>query len=250
MAETLTEAYEEITQQSTSQHELTNQAQLIGTVLSMPVKTQTKGKHGLVLYTFNLGIKRYSEKWDVLPIVIPGRAINPNIAVGNCISLVGQIRTRNEWRTKDNSVTPTKKCIVYVYAKQIHLIGVPKQHSADEFELMDDYESPEDVILNFNDVYLDGCLCKKPNWRTTPLGHIIADVLLAVQRYPNKSDYIPCIVWSHDAVNISKCEAGKRVQIYGRMQSRKYEKKNADGDGITQHVAYEVAVAEVVGVDE
>jgi len=42
-----------------------------------------------------------------------------------------------------------------------------------------------------NEVVLIGFVCKKPIYRQTPFGREIADLLLAVNRAYNKSDYIP-----------------------------------------------------------
>jgi hypothetical protein len=42
---------------------------------------------------------------------------------------------------------------------------------------------------------LNGYICKKPIYRMTPFGREITDILLAVNRHYNKSDYIPCITW-------------------------------------------------------
>ena len=48
---------------------------------------------------------------------------------------------------------------------------------------------------NPNSIVLSGYICKPPVYRTTPFNREIADLLVAVNRAYNKSDYIPCIAW-------------------------------------------------------
>ncbi|MCL2415649.1 MAG: single-stranded DNA-binding protein, partial [Defluviitaleaceae bacterium] len=60
----------------------------------------------------------------------------------------------------------------------------------------------------------------------------------------NKSDYIPCIVWGRNARFGSKLNVGDRIKIWGRMQSRIYQKKQDDGEFI-EKTAYEVSVSKL-----
>ena len=69
----------------------------------------------------------------------------------------------------------------------------------------------------------------------------IADILLAVNRAYNKSDYIPSIAWGRNAKFCQNLEVGTEVKIVGRIQSRNYEKKYEDGT-IVKKVAYEVSI--------
>ena len=75
-----------------------------------------------------------------------------------------------------------------------------------------------------------------------PFGREIADILLAVNRAYNKSDYIPCIAWGRNARFCENMEVGTEVRISGRVQSRNYEKKFEDGT-VETRVAYEVSIA-------
>ena len=54
-------------------------------------------------------------------------------------------------------------------------------------------------IENTNQIMLDGYICKAPTYRVTPFGREIADILIAVNRSYNKSDYIPAIAWGRNA---------------------------------------------------
>lgn len=104
-------------------------------------------------------------------------------------------------------------------------------------------ESAEHV----NDVYLSGFLCKKANFRTTPFSREIADMLVAVNRAYSKSDYLPCIAWGRNAHFVSGLDVGARVSLYGRLQSREYQKLAPDGT-TTVKVAYEVSCANIESI--
>ena len=93
-----------------------------------------------------------------------------------------------------------------------------------------------------NEITLIGYICKTPIYRQTPFGREIADMLLAVNRAYNKSDYIPCICWGRNARFCSKLEVGTEVKVVGRIQSRTYEKKFEDGR-VEQRVAFEVSIS-------
>jgi single-stranded DNA-binding protein len=97
---------------------------------------------------------------------------------------------------------------------------------------------------NPNTIYLNGFLCKPPIYRTTPFGREIADILLAVNRPYNKSDYIPCILWGRNARFCETLKVGDNLKIWGRVQSREYEKKLPDGTAVKK-TAYEVSVSKL-----
>ena len=105
----------------------------------------------------------------------------------------------------------------------------------------------KDVITN--EVVLIGYICKKPIYRQTPFGREISDILLAVNRAYNKSDYIPCIAWGRNARFCQNIEVGTQVKIVGRVQSRTYEKKFEDGTSETR-IAYEVSVGSLEIINE
>ena len=120
-----------------------------------------------------------------------------------------------------------------------------------EIEEKEDEEENEmtkkDLITN--EVVLVGYLCKKPIYRQTPFGREISDLLLAVNRAYNKSDYIPCIAWGRNARFCQNLEIGAQVKIVGRVQSRTYEKKYEDGT-VETRIAYEVSVGSLEVIEE
>jgi single-stranded DNA-binding protein len=107
----------------------------------------------------------------------------------------------------------------------------------------------EEDMLKPNQIFLDGFICKPPIYRKTPLGREIADVLLAVNRPYGKSDYIPCICWGRNARYAESFEVGGHVQIWGRIQSREYQKKVSETE-VEKRVAYEVSVSKLEYVAE
>ena len=113
-----------------------------------------------------------------------------------------------------------------------------------------DSRNEEDYAANKpNQIFLDGFICKPPVYRKTPLGREIADVLLAVNRPYGKSDYIPCICWGRNARYAESFNVGGHVQIWGRIQSREYQKKISD-DEVEKRIAYEVSVSKLEYVVE
>jgi single-stranded DNA-binding protein len=101
---------------------------------------------------------------------------------------------------------------------------------------------------NPNSILLSGYICKPPVYRTTPFNREIADVLIAVNRAYNKSDYIPCIAWGRNARFVKNLGVGDRIAVSGRIQSREYQKKLSETD-IKTMTAYEVSVSKLAAFE-
>ena len=185
--------------------------------------------YGEKFYVFNLEVIRLSSTVDIIPITISERLLTGlDLEIGKKVVVEGQFRSYNNYENERN------RLILTVFAKEIS-----------EVEGEDDKEEVT------NEVTLVGYVCKKPIYRQTPFGREIADVLLAVNRAYNKSDYIPSIAWGRNARFCQNMEVGTEVKITGRVQSRTYEKKYEDGK-VETRVAYEVSIAsmEVVNDEE
>lgn len=181
--------------------------------------------YGEGFYSFFLEVPRLSESSDKIPVTVSERLIvKQKPEEGDVIKVEGQFRSYNNYGKDGN------KLILTVFAREIIFM-------VDENE-----------IKNPNQVYLDGYICKKPIYRTTPFGREIADLLLAVNRPYNKSDYIPCIAWGRNARYSENLSVGSNIKIWGRIQSREYQKKSSSGE-VTVKVAYEVSISkmEIVG---
>lgn len=183
---------------------------------------------GEKFYMTQLSVKRESGTADILPIMVSDRLVDISKEwAGKLVKIAGQIRTYNKHEGEKN------RLILSVFAREFDVWendGTERQ--GDE-----------------NNVFLDGFICKKPVYRKTPLEREITDILLAVNRPYGKSDYIPCIVWGRNARFASGLEVGTHIQIWGRLQSRQYQKKTGE-DKVETRAAYEVSVSRIEVVEE
>lgn len=177
--------------------------------------------YGEKFYKFNLEVQRLSDATDVLPVTISERLIDDvSFGIDSYVEINGQIRSYNNFSDNKNHLVLT------VFTKDIYPLE----------------EESEDI--NPNQVILNGFICKKPVYRKTPFGREISDILLAVNRSYNKSDYIPCIAWGRNARYVGNLEVGENIVITGRMQSRNYQKKLETGE-ILEKIAYEISISKM-----
>ena len=190
--------------------------------------------YGEKFYIFDLELPRLSGNADIIPITISERLLEKeDLEIDKKIIVEGQFRSYNSYQNERN------KLVLTVFAKDVKFI----ENQDEEIQASKDFVS--------NEVTLNGYICKKPIYRQTPFGREIADLLLAVNRAYNKSDYIPCIAWGRNARFCENIEVGTEVKVVGRVQSRTYEKKYEDGTSETK-VAYEVSISslEIVKQDD
>ena len=190
--------------------------------------------YGESFYIFDMEVPRLSDTQDIIPVTISERLIpDGSLEIGKKVLIKGQFRSYNSYENERN------KLILTVFAKDIFF--------EDEIESQVSEEENKEIVSN--EVILTGYICKKPIYRQTPFGREIADLLLAVNRAYNKSDYIPAIAWGRTARFRENIDVGTEVKVTGRVQSRTYEKKFEDGTSETR-VAYEVSVASLEVVEE
>ena len=198
-----------------------NYLELVGKITSEKVFSHEI--YGESFYIFNLEVPRLSGTADCIPITISERLIsNFDLSIGKKVEIEGQFRSYNTYENQRS------RLVLTVFAKDIREHQEPSE------------EEPVREKIS-NEVVLVGYICKKPIYRKTPFGREISDILLAVNRAYNKSDYIPCIAWGRNARFCENMEVGTEVKVVGRVQSRMYEKKHEDGT-IEPRVAYEVSV--------
>lgn len=208
-----------------------NHLVLVGKVTSD--KTYSHEIYGEKFYIFDLEVPRLSSAVDSIPITVSERLLtNLELKIGKKLAVEGQFRSYNSYQNERN------KLILTVFAKDIVEV---------EDEEQEESEEKKEVVTN--EVILSGYVCKKPIYRQTPFDREIADILLAVNRAYNKSDYIPCIAWGRNARFCQNMEVGTEVKIIGRVQSRKYEKKFEDGTSEVR-VAYEVSISSMEIIDK
>jgi len=178
--------------------------------------------YGEGFYEFFVKVMRLSGQADILPITISERLIQDGmLSKGKTLCALGQFRSYNKLENGRSRLMLT------VFVR----------------ELLD--ELPE---KSPNSILLSGYICKPPVYRTTPFNREIADVLIAVNRAYNKSDYIPCIAWGRNARFVKNLAVGDRLAVSGRIQSREYQKKLSETEVKTM-TAYEVSVSKLAVFD-
>lgn len=189
-----------------------NQVYLSGQIASAPEFSHEI--MGEKFYDTTVSVERLSGQSDVIPITVSDRLMEgQNFEIGNLIGLIGQFRSYNK------IVDGKSKLVLRVFVR----------------ELCECDENAPNVIE------LEGYVCKPPVYRTTPFKREIADLLIAVNRAYNKSDYIPTIAWGRNARYASTFDVGDKIHLVGRIQSRIYQKSLDDGT-IEERVAYEVSI--------
>lgn len=175
--------------------------------------------YGEGFYEFFLLVPRLSQQYDRLPITVSERLLDGiDLSIGTEVAINGQFRSYNKLENDKSRLMLT------VFVKDF----VPVSNE-----------------VNPNTVELSGYICKPPVYRTTPFNREICDILIAVNRAYNKSDYIPCIAWGRNARFARNLNVGQKLQISGRIQSREYNKKIND-DIIEVRTAYELSISKII----
>ena len=178
--------------------------------------------YGEGFYEFFVRVMRLSGQADILPVTLSERLIQgAMLSKGKQICAVGQFRSYNKIENGKSRLMLT------VFVREL-LESLPDK--------------------NPNSILLSGYICKPPINRTTPFNREIADILIAVNRAYNKSDYIPCIAWGRNARFVKNLTVGDKIAISGRIQSREYQKKLSETE-IKTMTAYEVSVSKLAAVD-
>ena len=197
--------------------------------ISGTVATEPEFSHEVyeeMFYTFMLDTPRLSENCDKVKITVSEKFLaGDGINIGDRLKIEGQFRSYNNFTNIGN------RLILTVFVKSIERLG-----------------NSDDEEQNINSIYLNGYICKQPIYRTTPFGREIADILLAVNRSYNKSDYIPCIAWGRNAKYAETLSIGDNVVVKGRIQSREYQKKISETD-VECKTAFEVSLSRLDKVD-
>ncbi len=202
-----------------------NSVNLVGKVVSSPEFSHEV--YGEGFYIVYIQVPRLSDNYDNIPIMFSERLVSPDsIEDTHYLVIEGQFRSYNNFNSNSGH-----KLMLTVFAREIEI-------------------SEEEVTnKNPNQICLNGFVCRKPMYRTTPFGREIADILLAVNRAYNKSDYIPCIAWGRNARFAGSFEIGDNIRVWGRIQSRTYQKKVSEEE-IEERVAYEISVSKLEIVKE
>ena len=176
-------------------------------------------------YMVELSVNRLSEQADIIPLMVSERLVDVKESYrGKIVEVHGQFRSYNKHEESRN------RLILSVFVREFAFVG------------------EEGTMTKPNSIYLDGYICKPPVYRMTPLGREIADLLMAVNRPYGKSDYLPCICWGRNARFAGKFEVGTHIHLWGRIQSRTYQKR-LDNDVVEKRTAYEISVSKIECVE-
>ena len=188
-----------------------NKLSVTGRVISVPEYSHTSIR-GIDIYKFKISLIRPSQKIDENVVTAPIHKTK-NLKVGDFVRVTGSLHTRNL----------DSRLLVFIWADQILLT------------------SEDDYLICFPNNYpVEGYICKKGDVRETPAGRKILDFFIAIQ-YGTYSCYIPCIAWENTCEHMSKIDIGTKVKVFGRLQSRDYQKKYDFGD-VENRIAYEFSV--------
>lgn len=197
-----------------------NRAYIAGRVISAPVFSHEV--LGEKFFDMVVAVKRLSDHEDEIPVTVSDRLMrDASLDVGDTVGVSGQLRSYNK------QAEGRSKLVLRVFARELD----------------------DGVCDTPNRIELEGYVCKPPVYRVTPFKREICDMLLAVNRAYNKSDYIPAIAWGRNAKYAGEFAVGDKVAVTGRIQSRTYEKVLPDGS-TEERVAYEVSVSGLERVDD
>lgn len=198
--------------------EKNNQVILRGRAVSEP--TYSHSVLGEGFYEFLLKVPRLSSEVDILPVTVSERLLELINIDSQEIGIIGQLRSYNKLEGEKS------KLILTIFAREI---------------------VAAETLNVSNQINITGYICKEPIYRTTPFGREITDILVAVNRAYNKSDYLPCIAWGRNARFAGDLEIGEKIELNGRIQSRQYQKRISDTEALTK-TAYEVSIASIMTI--
>lgn len=173
--------------------------------------------YGEAFYSCFIDAARLSGTADSLPVTISERIMPEFEELSR-----GKWRVSGQLRSYNKQTEGACRLVLTVFAREL--------------------ERAQENAPDQNEIQLDGFLCKSPVFRTTPFSREITDMLVAVNRSYNRSDYLPCIAWGRNARYASMLEVGSHVRLRGRVQSRAYQKQLLSGD-IADRIAYEVSLS-------
>ena len=200
-----------------------NQVTIVGTVDSE--FTYSHEVFGEGFYMLEVVVSRLSHMEDRIPLMVSERLVDvKESCMGKIVEVHGQFRSYNKHEEGRN------RLILSVFVREFSFVG------------------EEGTLTRPNSIYLDGYICKPPVYRMTPLGREIADLLMAVNRPYGKSDSLPCICWGRNARFAGKFEVGTHIHLWGRIQSRTYQKRLED-DVVEKRTAYEISVNKIECVE-
>lgn len=182
-----------------------NEITLVGTVKEILDYYEYYGEW---FYQITLSVKRFSGVVDELIVVIPSCHMKVEDYVGKKVEVYGTIRRKRK---------------TYIFAEWAYATD------------------SEDV----NRIYLVGNVFKPITHRVTPLGRKISEIALYTEYRAEKRSIIQCVAWGNKATwSKAHLKIDDVIEVYGRLQSRDYEKVLDDGK-VEKRRTYEVSVNKI-----
>lgn len=193
-----------------------NEVSMCGTVESWSANGDTS--FGKEVLSVMLRVPRLSGTVDRVPVCIPNETADLfkiTLRPGDPLMVSGQVRT--------------------------HFDSEGHQHT-EVFAYM--AANTAIVKNNTNCVRLTGEIAKQPVYRVTPFGRQITDLILRVP-YSDPTyrgvAHVPVVFWGNLAKVMETYRVKETISIFGRFQSREYEKLTNSGD-LEHKTAFEVSV--------
>ena len=206
--------------------EETNRAIMIGRIaeefgLDHKVKRES-------FYASEVTVSRDDGTIDRIPIIVSEVLLNSEILseknTGKTVEIKGQFRSHNKLG-KDRKI----HLELFLFVKEI------------VFRNADDK----------NEIFLRGYLCKLPVRGKNSQNQNISELLVAVNRQYGKSDYLPCVAVGVNATRAGMRKIGDCIKIEGRMQSRKYFKKDPSNPEKGEwRKAYDIFIKKIQLIEE
>ena len=166
--------------------------------------------HSEKFFKVTVSVKRLSGTEDFIDVTVRERLANylkeNNAKSGDNVKVCGDLRSSSFYGSDQK-----KHLKLSLFANSIKL------------------QKPDDLLL-CNIIYLKGVIRKIFDYRETPRGRMIMELMLSTPRVyekKNSSDYIPCIAWEDNMDYMSTLTVGDEVELCGRIQSRVYFKRDA-----------------------
>ena len=180
---------------------------------------------GEKFYETVLQVKRKSGVIDEVPVEISERTLGYEFMVeGVLVEIKGDVRTRN---IEEDGKRRLHVCVFI------------------------DEVLPAEIGKDANEVGFTGTICKEVKLKRKTSGWKVAEIVIAVNKHCGKtvkSYYVPCIAFGRNAEYVSNLPIGTILEIEGRFQSREFNKKLENGEGLELKTAYEVAIRELKDV--
>ena len=183
-------------------------------------------------YATRIAVRRNSGVEDMVPVIVSEVLLNPEILSGKYT--VKTVKMKGEFRSHNKPGEDGKSHLeIYLFAMEVAFVE-------------DDNDDDK------NEIFLRGYICKPPIWRETPKSkQDISELFIAVNRQYGKSDYIPCIAWGRNARRAGIMQVGDCIELKGRIQSRKYFKKDPSNPaGGELREVYEIFISNIHLIEE